>query len=131
MRSELDMAFDEEITDNQTIADLMHKAYDSDEILKFLEAVTNNYEHGACPICGEHEVAVDKDGKVIAWGEDLSNATWIESHSEDCIVTYLQTKQGQRAAPFPFQYTCLNCCNSLNEQTCPVCGSNEFVHFTR
>lgn len=91
MRSELDMAFDEEVTDNQTIANLMKQAFTRDEIHKFLEAVTANYEYGSCPLCHCAEVPVDKDGNEIKC-EDVSGADFREVHDEDCLVTWLESK---------------------------------------
>jgi hypothetical protein len=83
----------EVITDNQNIAKMLKLAFTPEQIHHLLETITANYELGSCPLCGEDEVAVDKQGNdltesasMIEWG----NADYREEHDNDCLVTWLE-----------------------------------------
>lgn len=75
----------------QAFADILVENLPDSQIGDILQFVSHGIVNGHCPICGEEEVPVDEHGNEIE-GDDVSHADeWREQHSEDCIVTLIES----------------------------------------
>jgi hypothetical protein len=76
--------------DNRAFADTLVKTLPDRQVTNLLQAVSDAYELGSCPLCGEESYPVDAQGAVIT-GQNVEHAAeWREEHDADCMVTFIE-----------------------------------------
>jgi hypothetical protein len=79
--------------DLKIFAEILVEKLSDEQVTSLLQAVSDRFEFGSCPLCGEEEVPVDADGNEIE-GQNVEHAEeWQERHDADCLVTFIEEQR--------------------------------------